>query len=112
MEARKVLIVGDSLFAETLARTLANADVEVVASAPTPEAALPLLKAKGPDAIIVANTSEAPSAAFGHLLAACPDFPIIYADLSTNNIQAITSHRVGPRTSDLLAAIAALPKRG
>lgn len=113
VEVRKVFVVGNSLFAETLARTLTNASVEVTASTPTPEAALSLLKTQHPDAVIVANASadETPPAAFGQFLAAYPDLPIIYADLSTDHVQVITSQRVGARSSDLLAAIAALPKR-
>ena len=113
MEARRVFIVGNSLFAESLARTLASATVEVSGSAPTPEAAIPMIKAQCPDAVIVANASaeETPPAIFGQFLAAYPDLPIIYADLSADNVQVITSQRVGTRSSDLLAAIAALPKR-
>ncbi len=112
MEARKILIVGDSLFTEALARMLAAADaVEVVGSAPTPEAALPLLAARCPDAVIVAGTGDASPAAFGQFLASHPDLPLIRADLTAADVQVITSRRIGARTSDLLAAIAALPKR-
>jgi chemotaxis response regulator CheB len=115
METRRVFIVGDSLFAETLVQTLgiANPAVEMAGSAPTPEAAMPLIKTKRPDAVVVAKASagEPPSAVFGQFLAAYPDLPIIYADLSANDVQVITSQRVGARSSDLLAAIAELPKR-
>lgn len=113
MEARRVFIVGDSLFAETLAGMLASADVEVIASAPTPEATLAIIKTQCPDAVIVANASadETPPATFGQFLAAFPDLPIIYADLITDNVQVIKSQQVGPRSTDLLAAIAALPRR-
>lgn len=114
MEARRVFIVGDSLFAETLAQTLTNAEaVEVIGSAPTPEAAQPLLKTKCPDAVIIANASADPTmpTVFGQFLAASPDLPIICANLGANDIQIITSQRVGTRSSDLLAAITALPKR-
>jgi DNA-binding NarL/FixJ family response regulator len=113
METRRVFIVGHSLFAEALARTLTSDAVEVSGSAPTPEAAIPLIKAQRPDAVIVANASadETPPATFGQFLAAYPDLPIIYADLSTDDVQVITSQRLSARSSDLLAAIAALPKR-
>mgnify|MGYP001580345536 CR=1 FL=1 len=113
MEARRVLVVGDSLFAEALTQTLAKTAVEIVGSAPTPEAALALLKTKCPDAVIIANASADPTmpTVFGQFLAAYPDLPIICANLSANDIQVITSQRVGTRGSDLLAAITALPKR-
>lgn len=53
-------MLGESLFAETLVRTLAgNAAVEVVGSAATPEAALTLLITRRPDAVIVAGAGEA-----------------------------------------------------
>jgi DNA-binding NarL/FixJ family response regulator len=112
MEARRIFLVGDSLFTEALARTLAAAEaVEVVGAAPTPEAALPLLAAHCPDAVIVAGTGDVSPSAFGQLLAAHPDLPLIRADLTHDDVQVIISRRIGARTPDLLAAIAALPKR-
>lgn len=112
MEARKVFLIGDSLFAETLTNTLAaSVAVQLAGSAPTPEAALPLLKTCTPDAVIVAEVNEPSSSAFGQLLAVFPDLPIIRADLSASDVRVITSQRVGARSSDLLAAITALPKR-
>ena len=112
VETRKIIVVGDSLFAETLAGVLASPGaVEVIGSAPTPEAALFLLKAQCPDAVIVANAGEPLQAAFGQLLAAYPDLPLIRADLTANDVQVITSQNIGARSSDLLAALAALPKR-
>ncbi|MBI3244693.1 MAG: hypothetical protein HYZ49_20635 [Chloroflexi bacterium] len=113
METRKVFVVGDSLFAEALTQILAKTAVEIVGSAPTPEAALPRLKTKCPDAVIIANASAEPTlpAVFGQFLAAYPNLPIICANLGANDIQVITSQRAGTGSSDLLAAIAALPKR-
>ena len=113
MEARRVLVVGDSLFAEALTQTLAKTSVEIVGCAPTPEAALPLLKTKCPDAVIIANASADPTlpAVFGQFLAAYPDLPIICANFGVNAIQVVSSHQVGTHSSDLLAAISALPKR-
>lgn len=107
-----MLIVGGSLFAETLAQALTRPGlVEVIGSAPTPEAALPLIQARRPDVVIVAEVGERLLTTFGHLLAANPDLPIIRADLSADHMQVITSQHVSAHTSDLLAAITALPKR-
>lgn len=110
VETRRVFIVGDSLFAETLAQTLASAEsVKVVGSAPTTEAALPQLRDLCPDAVIIVG--EASPAAFGPFLAAYPDTPLIRTDLKTSEAQIIISQNISARSSDLLAAIAALPKR-
>ena len=112
VKTRKVFVIGDSLFAETLTRMLASAGtVRVVGSAPTPEAALPLLATCRPDAVIVAGESELSTLAFGQVLTAHPDLPVIRADLSMDSVQVITSQRIGTRPSDLLAAVAGLPKR-
>ena len=115
MNRHRVFIVGDSLFAEALVQLLAgcaNTDaVEVIGSAPTIEAVLPLLKAKCPDVVIVAGPDEATTEIFDPILATCPDLPIICADPGADNVQVITSQRVGTRSSDLIAAIVALPRQ-
>ena len=112
MQARRIFIIGDSLFAETLAGMLGHAgDVTVVGAVPTPEAAYPLIPGACPDAVIVAGIGDEPTHDMGHLLAAFPDLPVIRADLNADSVQVITSQRVSARPSDLLAAIAALPSR-
>lgn len=111
METRKVLIVGDSLFAETLVQVLMHtATVCVIGAVPTPADALCVVATEQPDALIVAGT-KMPARVLAHLLAAHPDLPIIRADLSANTIQIISSQRVDACPSELLAAIAELPKR-
>jgi DNA-binding NarL/FixJ family response regulator len=112
MQRRRIFIVGDSLFAEGLTQMLSTTrSVEVIGSAPTPEAALFSLAACLPDAVIVAGEDEMSTPAFGQLLAACPDLPLICADLSSDTVQIVTSRRIGTRKSDLLAAVKSLPKR-
>jgi DNA-binding NarL/FixJ family response regulator len=108
----QVFVVGDSLFAETLSQMLASSGtVVIIGAASSPEEALPLMATARPDVVIVADTGENDRRTFDHLLAAHPDLPIIRADLSRDYVQVITSQLVGARRSDLLAAIAALPKR-
>ena len=108
----QVFIVGDSLFAETLSQMLVSSGtVVIIGAASSPEEALPLLATARPDVVIVADTGETDRPTFDRLLATHPDLPIIRADLSQDYVQVITSQRVGARRSDLLAAIAALPKR-
>jgi len=114
MKSRRVLIVGDSLFAETLTRTLraASADaIEVIGSVPTPEAALPLLMTHQADAVIVAGIGQMPAATLSQLMSEQHDLAIISADLNTNDVQVITKRRVAARSDDLIKAIRRLPAR-
>jgi len=112
MELRNVFVIGDSLFAETLIQLLGDSQtVSVIGTASTPEDALPMLKNQSPDAVIVAVADESIVAAFTPILVANPNLPIIHADLNTNQMQVITNQSIDARVSDLLAAIAALPKQ-
>ena len=108
----QVFIIGESLFAETLSQMLTSSGtVAIIGAASSPEEALPLLETARPDVIIVADTGESDRVAFAPLLNAHLDLPVISADLSHDYIQIITSQRVGAHRSDLLAAIASLPKQ-
>jgi len=111
---RKVLMVGDSLFAETLAQMLENSGtIAVVGTAPTLEDALSLLQVTATDAVIItAAVDETEAADFSRLLVMQPDLPIIRADLNADTVQVITSRQVSARSSDLLAVISQLPKQG
>lgn len=112
MELRNVFVVGDSLFAETLIQSLGDSEsVAVVGTAPTPEDALPKLKEKLPDAVIMAVADESVIIDFAPILVAIPEIAIIRADLNTNQMQVITNQSIDARISDLLIAIADLPKR-
>jgi hypothetical protein len=107
----RVVIVDKSVFAEALAQMLTNstATVAIIAIAPTLEAAQPQIVAEEPDAVIVTDPTD--TSVFGSLLALYPDLPIISTHPDTDKIQVITSQRVNARSSNLLAAISALPKR-
>ena len=112
MKARRVFIVGDSLFAETLGQMLADAQaVEVVGYAATPEAALPVLEMQHPDAVIVAGVDQAPPAAVSQFLSVYPDLTIICTDLNTDEVRVISSQWVAARSDDLIKAIRHLPVR-
>ncbi len=109
---RSVFIVGNSIFAEGLTRTLTSSSViEVIGSASTVEKALPLLQANCPDAVIVADTGEVTIATFGPILDSYSNLPIIHANSDADSVHVITSQHIGTRSSDLFAAIAALPKK-
>ena len=112
MERRTVIIVGDSLFAEAFSQILTLSDwVSVVGCVPTLEAADALIAAHHPDVVIVAEADRVGATDYGQLLKNDLDLPIIRADLNADSVQIITSHRIGIRPADLLAAIAELPKR-
>jgi AmiR/NasT family two-component response regulator len=111
MERRTVVIVGDSLFAESLSQMLQSDQVRVAGCAPTPNAAMALIAAHQPDAVIVAETDRAGTADYSQLLKNDLDLPIIRANLNADSVQVITSHRIGTRPADLLTALAELPKR-
>jgi len=112
MKPHTVIIIGDSLFAETLTQMLSNTGlVGVLGCVRSPEAALKLLATVRPDAVILAAADQQLVADCGRLLVTQPDLPIINADLNAPSVQVITSHRIGTRTADLLTALAELPKR-
>lgn len=112
MNLRKVIVVGDSLFAETLIELFSRSEnVTVIATAPTPEEALPLLESQNPDAVIVAVADENVTATFAPILIANPNLPIIHTDINTNQVQVITNQSIDAHLSDLMAAIAGLPDR-
>ena len=112
MERRTVVIVGNSLFAESLSQMLAQSDrVEVAACVPTFDAARRAIVQFQPDAVIVAVTDRAAEHDYGQLFAVQPELPIVYADVNADSVQVITSHRIGARTADLITALSELPKR-
>jgi len=111
MAARRVFIVGDSLFAESLAKLLARTQqVQVVATCPAIQGLLSQVDAARPDAIIVAGVVSAPDPDLAQFLSIHPEVPVICTDLGTNSVQVILSQRILVHSSgDLLAAIESLP---
>ena len=111
-DQHRVVIVGDSLFAETLTHMLTQSNAVVVTGvAMTVAEAWPLLQGQPPDAVIVAETTAVDHALLGLLVAMAPGLTVIRANLNNDYVQIITSQRVGAKSADLLAALHALPKR-
>jgi hypothetical protein len=108
---RRVLLVGDSLFADTLKQMLAgNNQIAIVGVCTSPEQ-LPSCIADGkPDAVLVADAQ-------GDYLCAriCirvrSDLPIIYTTLKDDHLTIFTSRRVKAAQAQLLDAITNLPER-
>jgi hypothetical protein len=124
MQARRLIIVGDSLFADTLERILSvSAQVQVIGTAPTPEAAFERIAETLPEAIIVAGASDssdvvrrqnrmAPAAQhWSQLLVLFPDIPLVRADLATESLLLITCKHVNARPAELIHALSELPLR-
>lgn len=114
METCRVLIVGDTLFADTLAQLLAKDEaIQVVGIAPSLQDAIPTMQAAQPDAVIVAGVYKLPESALSDLLSVQPAVSVICSDLSASELQVVVNQRVHVRsTDDLLAVISALPRRG
>ena len=110
MDGHTVFVIGDSLFAETLAQMLrSSGGVEVSGAAPSLHAALPLLANLQPDVVVVAHETHTEN--LDPLLITYPDLNLIHADLNTDHVSVIVSRQIGAHAADLLAAIAGLPKR-
>ncbi len=104
-ETCRVFLIGDSLFTESLAQMLAEAEnVQVVGTAVFPLIDFTAVTKAHPHVIILADAGQHQNTATT-LLAQFSDIPIIQADLNRDYVQVITSRRVNARRNDLLAAI-------
>lgn len=110
METRsRVFLIGDSLFTESLAQLLSEAEnLLVVGTAVSTTIAVTAVAKAFPHIIIVANASENTQTNLQPLLSIFPTIPIIHTDLNRDYVQIITSRRVSARRTDLLAAIGEL----
>lgn len=108
----RVFVVGDSLFAESVAELLEHSPALVVVGvAATVAAALVRLDDCQPDLVIVLSSGAGNGIDLGPLLSRYPDLPILRADLNVNDVRIFRSQRVDARLADLMAAIQALPTR-
>lgn len=112
MDTRLVFVIGESMFAETLAQMLSCCpDLQVCGSAPTFKAARRQIQADKPDVILVASARSSPQASLTRFILQHPGTTLIYADLCTNDLHVITSQSIVMRSfGDLLSALGSLPK--
>lgn len=104
----RVFLIGDSLFTETLAQMLSEAEsVRIVGTAVFATLDKTAVTQTTPHVIIIADSGQQQEISTT-LLTHFPDIPIINADLNRDYVQVITSRRVGTRRSDLLTVIQAL----
>lgn len=107
----RVLLVGDSLFADTLKQMLAaSGQIEVAGVCQRLEDLSESMAACRPDAVVVAATHESALPPWLWLRLG-DDAPIIYTTLEDNHLTIFTSRRVKAAQVELLAAITALPNR-
>jgi hypothetical protein len=107
----RVVIVGHSLFADTLSQMVADSNSVIVAGRVASCENLPLcIAACHPDAILVADSC-------GEYLSAktClrikSELPIIYTTLKDDYFTVFTSRRIKAAQSQLFSTIAALPEQ-
>jgi len=112
VDRHRIFIIGDSLFADGVIAALRRVDtVRVIGTASSLEAAASQLSLSHLDVIILVDTTEEDSLTdFGGLVARFPKLPIIRTTLIGNKIQVTTSQCVSASMSELLDAIATLPK--
>lgn len=111
-EKRRILLIGDSLFTDSLVQLLADVEnIELIGTAVSPTFAITAVAKAVPHIIIIANASENTETNLQPLLAMFPAILIIHADLNQDYVQIITSRRVSARRTDLLAAIQELSIR-
>jgi DNA-binding NarL/FixJ family response regulator len=110
--SHRILLIGDSLFAESLTQLLeSSGSITIVGSVATIEEALPLIPQCRPDAVVMADVVASQRTHLGPLLELYEDLPILCADLSTNYVLVITSRRIEAQRAGFLAALEALPSR-
>ena len=107
----RVVIVGHSLFADTLSQMVAGSNAVIVAGHVASFEDLPLcIAACKPDAILVADSCGEYLNAKVCLRIKC-ELPIIYTTLKDDHITIFTSRRIKAAQSQLFSTIAALPKQ-
>ncbi|RCK74666.1 MAG: hypothetical protein ANABAC_1383 [Anaerolineae bacterium] len=112
MAEQRVLLVGDSLFAETMMQLFTQQPGILVTgiSSSLSQAATWLSQYK-PQAIIVAAGSNLPESALLQLLLRYPDLPILLMNLNSSEVLLIHSQRLEARSvQDILTIIASIPK--
>ncbi len=107
----RVLIVGSSLFADTLQQMLAASEqVQVVGVAVSLDQLAGCIDSSHPDAVLVADTQDK-YLCTKVCLRIRSTVPIIYTTLNDEYLTIFTSQRVKAAQPQLLAAIAALPRQ-
>jgi len=112
MTRSQVFIIGETLYAETLTRMLADSgQVEIAGTANTPAEALPCLRENPPDALILASVEKPSLSTLDLLLETCPNVPLLCTNLNDANVQLFTQRKLNARFSTLLEALTQIPPR-
>ena len=115
MTRRRVLLMGQSsIFATGVQKILEQAEnIEIAGVMPTLLREEIHIKKFHPDVVVLASADDPETfeLLLAHLLKTYPALPVIVANLAEESLYVYTSQRVGTCSSDLLAAIAALPSQ-
>jgi hypothetical protein len=111
MDRRRVFIVGDTVFAQSLPGVLSGDGIEIVGLSPTLQDAAGELESVLPDVVIVAESVEQDDAAFAVLRATCLEIPFVFTSLERGYMQVVSSQCFCASRFDLLTVIAGLPKQ-
>ena len=110
MTNAQVFIIGETLYAETLTRMLADSgQVDIAGTATIPTEALPYLRENPPDALILASVEKPSMSTLDLLLEACPNVPLLCTNLNDANVQMFTHRKLNARFSTLLEALTQIP---
>ena len=109
---RRVFILGSSLLTNGIVRMLEeDPRFMVLGCVTTVDEALAAMATCEVDAIVVMGTDHQSAIHAYPVLARYPDVPFLHADISQDHVQLVTSQKIKATPSELLAAIANLPRR-
>jgi len=112
LHKRRVYILGNSLLTTGILSVLEeDQQFIVLGCVATVEEAQLALHNQVTDALIVIDTDDQTAVRLYPILAQDPDLPILRADISENHIRLVTSRNIEADPENLVAALAALPRR-
>ena len=105
MEGCRVLIVGNSLFAEGVEIMIRACGSVGVDCLPTIDMAVQMIDQQPPDVLILADVDVINLVGNTPFLPICPDIPVICMDHQSQLLKLITSTNVNARLPDLVNAL-------
>lgn len=112
MTHTQVFIIGETLYAETLTRMLADSgQIEIAGTATTPTEGLPFLRENPPDVLVLASVEKPSLSTLDLLLETCPDVPLLCTNLNETHVQMFTQRKLNASFSTLLEALTQIPPR-
>ena len=111
MDGIRVFLVGNTLFAESVAHMLqASGLFEAVERFKTLPVAAALIEISPPDVLILADVDITASQGGTPLFLICPDLPVICIDSDSTNMKLVTTTQIVASLSNLIGTITATKK--